>query len=164
MAVLRHHLAPSCLLRVRQRSVSPQTRQTQVQDPMPPPVIYSQMTHILPVVMAGGGKQKLTLKETGMREKHLVLKVISRELRVSTFIYGFIMYIKKEIMLNVLCGNYSILLLLPWFIIFTARWLKPKLNKYFKRIPTIALSRFPLSSLNEKDHRLFKNSDVLVRF
>lgn len=99
-----------------------------------------------------------------MREKHLVLKVISCELRVITFIYGFIMYIKKEIMLNGLRGNYSILLLLPWFIIFTARWLKPNLNRYFKRIPTIALSRFPLSSLNEKDHVLFKNSDVLVHF
>lgn len=37
---------------------------------------------------------------------------------------------------NVLSVNYSVLLLLPRFIIFTARWLKPNLNKYFKRIPT----------------------------
>lgn len=39
-------------------------------------------------------------------------------------------------MLNVLSVNYSVLLLLPRFIIFTARWLKRNLNKYFKRIPT----------------------------
>lgn len=39
-----------------------------------------------------------------------------------------LLFIKKEIMLNVLCGNYRILLLLPRFI-FTARWLKPNLNK-----------------------------------
>lgn len=40
-----------------------------------------------------------------------------------------LLFIKKEIMLNVLCANYSVLLLLPRFIIFTARWLKPNLNK-----------------------------------
>jgi hypothetical protein len=45
-------------------------------------------------------------------------------------------------MLNVLCGNYSILLLLPRFI-FTARWLKPNLNKYSKGIPTSIITFFP---------------------
>lgn len=37
-------------------------------------------------------------------------------------------------MLNVLCGNSSILPRLPQFI-FTARWLTPSLNKYSERIP-----------------------------
>lgn len=64
-------------------------------------------------------------------------------------------------MLNVLCANYSILLLLPWLIIFTARWLKPNLNKYFKRIPT-SIVTFPLFSLTAKERLFVKGSDVLT--
>lgn len=87
---------------------------------MPSPVMYSQITYKLPAEV-----RKTDPKEHRSERavKTLVLlNVISCWLRVM-FIMVFIIY-KKEIMLNVLCTNYSILLL-PWFIIFTARWLSP---------------------------------------
>ena len=64
-------------------------------------------------------------------------------------------------MLNVLCANYGVLPLLPQFIIFTARWLKPNLNKYFKRIPS-SFSTFPLFSFTAKDCLFVKDSDGLT--
>jgi hypothetical protein len=59
-----------------------------------------------------------------------------------------LLFIKKESVLNVLCGNYSILLLLLQFIIFIARWLKPNLN-ILKEFP-LALSYFSFLVLMKK--------------
>lgn len=41
------------------------------------------------------------------------------------------------------------LLLLPWFIIVTARWLKLNLNKYCKRIPTSIITFLPFESMKK---------------
>lgn len=53
-------------------------------------------------------------------------------------------------MLDVLCGKCSVLLLLQWFIIFTAMWLKPNLKNVLKEFP-LARARFFPSGHDEKD-------------